>query len=192
MPPKTKFTKEDIVKAAINVVEINGIRSLTARRIAKELGSSTGPVYQHFTNMDEINLAVIKATEKMLLEYSREAYTDRVFLNMGTGIALFACEHSELYHALMLERDDYSEVVNEFLEVLESELSKDSRLTILTPDERHVLLVKMWTFTHGLASQICVGLIKNCNKKYIIETLLDIGADVIGSTLAKHKNNNKT
>jgi hypothetical protein len=50
----------------------------------------------------------------------------------------------------------------------------------------------MWTFTHGLAALICVGLIKDCDQDYIIKTLLDIGTDVIGATLAKHRSDAKS
>ena len=46
---------------------------------------------------------------------------------------------------------------------------------------------KMWTYTHGLAALICVGLIKDCNQDYIINSLVDVGTDVIGATLEKHK-----
>jgi hypothetical protein len=49
----------------------------------------------------------------------------------------------------------------------------------------------MWTFTHGLASLICVGLIKDCDQEYIMKTLSDVGADVIGAALAKHKNSSE-
>lgn len=189
MPPKTKFAKEDVVRAAVGVVEMNGISNMTARRIAQELGSSTAPVYQHFATMDDISMAVIREVGRRLLAYTRKTYTDRVFLNMGTGVALFACEHPQLYRALMLERDDYKEVVDEFLGALEAELSNDTRLTSLSQEERHDLLVKMWTFTHGLASQICVGLIKSCNREFIIRTLSDVGADIIGATLKRHKIN---
>ena len=140
----------------------------------------------------ELALYVIKETQKALLEYTSRPYTDRVFLNMGTGVAMFANEHRLLYRALMLERDRYSDVVNEFLDTLESELIKDSRFTSLSASERRILLRKMWTFTHGLASLICVGLIKDCSQEYIINTLLDIGSDVISTTLAKHRDNTKS
>ena len=187
MPPKIKYTKEEVIKAAVSVVEENGLNSLTARSVAVRLGSSTAPVYHHFATMDELALAVIRETQRALLEYASRPYTDRVFLNMGTGVAVFACEHRRLYRALMLEGDSYSDVVREFVDTLESELIKDSRFTSLSESERHVLLRKMWTFTHGLASLICVGLIKDCNQEYIINTLVDVGTDVIGATLAKHK-----
>jgi len=184
MPPKVKYTRNDVIKAAAAVLE--------ARSIAGKLGSSTAPVYKHFTTMDDLALEVIREAQKTLLEYTSRPYTNRVFLNMGTGVAMFACDHRRLYRALLLEGPNYQNVVNEFLEILESELNKDPRFTSLSSAEKHVLLEKMWTFTHGLASLICAGLIKDCNQEYIIRTLMDVGADVIGATLAKHKSNNNT
>lgn len=192
MPPKVKYTREDVIKAAFTVVEKKGLKELTARSIASELGSSTAPVYKHFDTMDELSFEVIKRAQQIMLEYTSRSYTERVFLNMGTGIAMFACEHRRLYRGLMLEGDSYRDVIHEFLDTLELELTKDSRFKSLSATERHSLLYKMWTFTHGLASLICVGLIKDCNQEFIIKTLMDIGADVIGSTLAKHKSNNQT
>lgn len=187
MPPKVKFTKDDVIQAALEIVEKHGRKELTARNVARKLRSSTAPVYSHFKTMDQLSYEVIKKTQKLLLEYTTKSYTDRVFLNMGTGIAMFACEHSRLYRVLLLEDDSYQDVVREFLEILELELTKDQRFTNLSSDERYTLLEKMWTFTHGLASLICVGMIKDCNQKYIIDTLMDIGADVIGATLSKKK-----
>ena len=191
MPPRIKYSRDEVIKAAVSVVEENGLQSLTARSVAVSLGSSTAPVYHHFATMDDLALAVNRKTQRALLEYASRPYTDRVFLNMGTGVAMFACEHRQLYRALMLEGDSYSDVVHEFVEILESEMTKDSRFASLSESERRVLLRKMWTFTHGLASLICVGLIKDCNQEFIIKTLVDVGADVIGATLAKHKNDDK-
>ena len=188
MPPKIKYTKDDVIRAAMTIVEENGLNSLTARSVAVKLDSSTAPVYHHYTTMDELALDVIKETEKALLEYSSRPYTDRVFLNMGTGIALFACEHRQLYRALMLEGDNYIDVVDEFFRILQAELPNDNRFTSLSENERLVLLRKMWTFTHGLASMISVVLIKGCNQDYIINALTDIGTDVITATLARHRN----
>ena len=188
MPPKIKYTRDEVIKAAVSVVEENGLNSLTARSVANRLGSSTAPVYSYFATMDELALCVIRETKRTLLEYTSRPYTDRVFLNMGTGVAIFALEHPMLYRALMLEGDSYSEVVREFVNTLESELPKDSRFTLLSDRERHILLMKMWTFTHGLASLISVGLIKDCNQEYINNRLVDVGTDVIGATLARNKN----
>ena len=190
MPPKTKYDKGNVIKAAMAIVEERGMKELTARNVAAKLRSSTAPVYQHFATMEDLALEIIGETKKMLLEYTARPYTDRIFLNMGTGVALFACEHSRLYRALLLEGDAYGGVVGEVLDALESKLTEDTRFTSLSDSQRRVLLNKMWTFTHGLASLICVGLIKDCDQEYIVRILMDVGADVIGATLAKHDNQN--
>lgn len=189
MPPRTKYTRDQVITGALKVAEENGLNSLTARSVARKLGSSTAPVYSHFATMEELALEVMRVTQRMLREYCFRPYTDRVFLNMGTGVAMFATEHRKLYRALMLEGDEYGNVVSEFLDILESELTKDTRFTALSAAERRVLLRKMWTFTHGLASLISAGLIKDCNQDYIVKTLMDVGSDVIGATLAKHTKN---
>jgi AcrR family transcriptional regulator len=186
VPPKVRFSKEEVVKAAVTIVEEGGLKSLTARNVAASLGASTAPVYSQFATMDELAMCVMEQAQKALLDYTTRPYTDRVFLNMGTGVVMFACEHRRLYRALLLEGDNYSHVISEFLDKLDSEMRKDTRFTSLSDAERRVLLRKMWTFTHGLASLICVGLRKDCTQESVIKTLVDVGSDVIGATLARH------
>ena len=53
MPPKFKFTREQIVAAALEVTRKNGITGLTARGLAAELGSSAKPIFGLFQNMEE-------------------------------------------------------------------------------------------------------------------------------------------
>ena len=83
--------------------------------------------------MDDLDMCVVKETERMLLEYTYQPYAERVFLNMGTGVAVFACEHPLLDRALMLEGGGYGEVVQDFLDTLASEMIRDNRFTAL-PD----------------------------------------------------------
>lgn len=45
MPPKAKFTKEQIVNAALDIIRENGTSELTARALGKRLGSSPAPFY---------------------------------------------------------------------------------------------------------------------------------------------------
>ena len=48
MPPKFKFTKEEIINAALDLTRENGISSVTARRLGEKLGSSAKPIFQPF------------------------------------------------------------------------------------------------------------------------------------------------
>ena len=51
MPPSVKFTKEEIVNAALQVVREKGAAALTTRQIAAVLGVSTRPIFTYFQNM---------------------------------------------------------------------------------------------------------------------------------------------
>ena len=118
MPPKVQFTREDVIQAAFDFVREQGIKKLSARKVAQMLKSSTAPVYSHFKSMKELEMEVLRKAKDLLLQYTRSSYTDRVFLNMGTGYAVFAREHSELFRAIFLGRETYTDIVEEFLNTL--------------------------------------------------------------------------
>ncbi|MCP4581680.1 MAG: TetR/AcrR family transcriptional regulator [candidate division Zixibacteria bacterium] len=186
MPPKTRFNKEQVIKAAYDIVEKHGWKALSARGVAQKLKSSTAPVYRYFRTMDQLERAVIVEIKDLMIQYTSRPYTERVFLNMGTGYALFARDHKQLFRALFLESNHFKDIVDEIMLYLQEEMGNDPRFEPLSADIRGVLLTKMQTFTHGLATMICVGLINDDSEEYIINTLLDVGGAVIGATLARN------
>ena len=52
MPPKPKFTKEEIVAAALTLVSEKGMEALTARELGLRLGSSARPIFTVFQSME--------------------------------------------------------------------------------------------------------------------------------------------
>lgn len=48
MPPKVKFTKDEIIQAALNVARVKGASSVSTRDIAAELQVSTRPIFTYF------------------------------------------------------------------------------------------------------------------------------------------------
>ena len=65
MPPKVKFTKEEIVNAALNVARAKGAQGVTTRDIAAELGVSTRPIFTYFKSMDEVHAEVRLAAGRL-------------------------------------------------------------------------------------------------------------------------------
>lgn len=63
MPPKAKFTKEQIVNAALDIIRENGTSELTARALGKRLGSSACPIFTVFDNMEEVLTETVKAAK---------------------------------------------------------------------------------------------------------------------------------
>ena len=59
MPPKFKFTKAEMIKAALELVREGGMDALTARALAKKLGCSAKPIFGLFQNMQEVQQEVL-------------------------------------------------------------------------------------------------------------------------------------
>ena len=58
MPPKPKFSKEEIIAAALDLVRAKGMEGLTARELGQRLGSSARPIFTVFSSMEEVQDAV--------------------------------------------------------------------------------------------------------------------------------------
>ena len=185
MAPKTIFSCVDVIQAAFSLVKESGFKDFTARRIAEKLGSSTAPVYSYFKSMDELKREVLLRAEHLALEYTKRPYTRSIFLNMGTGLVMFAQENKELFKALILESPEAKQLLEEFADILYAELDKDELLSLLPAKNRREILIRMGMFTHGLASLISAGIYKDLSKKEIINIMYNMGKDVIDVALIK-------
>ena len=58
MPPKAKFSKEEIVASAVEIVRTHGSDALTARALGQALGSSPRPIFTVFQSMEEVRREV--------------------------------------------------------------------------------------------------------------------------------------
>ena len=185
MPPKTVFNREDVIQAAFEIVQEKGIQSLTAREVAHKLKSSTAPVYSNFESMKLLEREVILKATALQIEYMTCPYTELAFLNMGIGYARFAREQGGLFRAIYLGKGEHKDLMYEFEKSMQVLMNTDNRFDSLTEEERHSLLDKMWTFTHGMATMICVGLAEENSDDYITNTLRDVGSAVIGATFMR-------
>ena len=115
MPPKPKFTKEEIVNAAFEIVRSKGKDALTARELGKKLGSSARPVFTVFRDMNELKIEVKKKANDLLNEYLEEAeHYQPLFKQAIKETILFATDEPNLFDLIFLS--DNSEPVNfEFL-----------------------------------------------------------------------------
>lgn len=60
MPPKKKFSKEQIVEAAFEIAKEEGMSYITIRKVADRLRSSIAPIYVNFDNVEELISVVMK------------------------------------------------------------------------------------------------------------------------------------
>ena len=105
MPPKVKFSKQEIVDAAVRVARDKGIDGVTAREIAAELGVSTRPIFTYFDTMDEVKAEVFQTAKELYRAYVERGLAGPIpFLGIGQQYIRFAHDEPELYKLLFLTR----------------------------------------------------------------------------------------
>jgi AcrR family transcriptional regulator len=183
MPPKAKYGREEILNGALSIANREGLDKLSVRRIARELGCSTTPVYSTFRSMPELEASLISRVIDILISYTEKEYTDNLFLNIGIGIVFFGREYRKLYRVLFLESDKFKEMLERFHYSTDLQMKKAQISQLIDEEERKDILRKMWIFTHGLATLISTGYIENESDEFIIDLLGRTGGDVISSTI---------
>ena len=69
MPPKAKFSREEILEMALCIASESGIDAVTARELGNRLGSSARPIFTVFENMDEVKAMVIDCAKELYGKY---------------------------------------------------------------------------------------------------------------------------
>ena len=114
MPPKQKFSKQDIISASLNLVRKKGVDAFNARSLATHLGCSTQPIFSNFATMDELKLELLLASSNRYHAYLKREFTlQRYPEYKASGMAYihFAREEKELFKFLFM-RDRSNETVD--------------------------------------------------------------------------------
>ena len=159
LAPKNKFTKNEMVAAAVNVVRRSGIESLTAKALAAELKISTQPVFTCFANMDSLKNEVYKAAEKIYEERVLRGLKEKTpFLGFGKQYIGFSKEEPELYRLLFLTPGTVKSGAL-FMAERSKGLVKQSLIEIyrLSETEAEVYFRYMWLAVHGIATLFVTG-----------------------------------
>ncbi len=188
MPPKTTFTKEVVLEASLQVLKHEGIQGVSARTIAKQLQSSTAPVYSCFANIDELKTALLDQAFSTMLTYLTVNYTTRAFLNLGIGFVLFAGNEKELFRSLFLSGGNAKSYHDRYIELVKAEMRVDLRFTIISDDEKFALLERMWVSTFGLASMVCNEVLPAKSQDDVMRMLTDLGNPLANEVLQKRRN----
>ncbi len=174
MPPKSKFTKEEIINAALNVIRKKGPSDLTARALAAELGCSVKPIFGLFKSMEEVQREAIKSADALYQSYLKEdvekgAYPQ--YKSIGMAYIRFAKEEKELFKLLFM-RDRSREAVEENMEELAPILRIIRETTGMSETEAYTFHIEMWIFVHGMATMIATNYL-SLDNDYISKVLTD-------------------
>lgn len=174
MPKRVIYTKNEIINKAYEMLKEEGLGQITARTLAKKLKTSPAPIYGHFDSMEVLKVELIKRAREQFLSYVIKDYTDKPFLNAGMGFVIFAREESELFRAIFLMGNSNRDIILEFKDVIFSEIDKDERFLGVKKEKKEWLFNKCWTYAHGLATLMAMGLESKSADEDIKNNLLDL------------------
>ena len=163
MPPKAKFTKEQITKAALCVVSEKGAQALTAKELGAALGTSTTPIFTVFNSMQEVQDAVMLAAMERFEEYAHKAaHLGPVFKQIGMQMILFAKEEPKLYQLIFMSSISEAQTFDDIYAHLGS--LADECLDVLQKDydlskaDAKTLFEHVWIHTFGIGALCATGM----------------------------------
>ena len=158
MPPKCRFTREEIIQAALDLTAEKGVGALTARGLAQRFGSSAKPIFGLFANMEEVQQEVVKAANLRYQEYLRQdmsAGRYPPYKASGMAYIRFAREQKELFKLLfMRDRTHEEKAAGDELEALLGLIQKNMGLS---RDDAYRFHLEMWIYVHGIATMIATA-----------------------------------
>jgi AcrR family transcriptional regulator len=189
MPPKTQFTKEQIIEAAFEIARSEGLEAITIRKVAQKLGSSIAPIYVNFQHVDELVQAVVYKTFAIGQQLLAEQDTGDPFLDLGVASLRFAREYSQLFRDLVLKTNRFmSNYDQEIGPMLIEHMKNDPNLSGFSDEELKQILLKMRIFQLGLSVMIANGLLpEDFDEEKSIQILEATARDVI--TAARYYKN---
>ena len=174
MPPKFKFTRDEITNAALNVTRKNGISGLTARALAAELGCSVKPIFGLFKNMEEVGQEVFIASDLLYQNYLREDMSKgkySPYKASGMAYIRFAKEERELFKLLFM-RDRSREKIEENKEEIRPLMQLIQQNLGISEDEAYLFHLEMWLYVHGIATMIATSYL-DWDDEFISRVLTD-------------------
>jgi len=174
MPPKFKFTRDEITSAALNVTRRAGLSGLTARALAAELGCSAKPIFGLFKNMEEVQQEVAKAAHDLYQSYLNEDMEKGKYppyKASGMAYIRFAREEKELFKLLFM-RDRSVEKVEENTEEMRPLLQLIQKDTEMNEQDAHTFHIEMWIFVHGMATMLATNYL-DLEEAYISRVITD-------------------
>lgn len=165
MPPKPKYTKEQIIAAALEIVSHNGINSLTAKELGNALNTSATPIFTVFNSMQEVQDEVKKAALDRFESYAHKELQDMpLFKQVGMRMILFAMEDPHLYQLIFMSPNSdvksFDDIYANLGSVADECLNMIQKDYGLSNEEARSLFEHTWIHTYGIGTLCATGM---CN-----------------------------
>lgn len=165
MAPKAKFSREEVIQTAFEIVRTQGVENLNARALAEKLKCSTSPIFTMFGNMEEAKQELFLKVKEYYMHCLQEGSREKIpFKGVGTANIKFAAQEPHLYRWLFMTKEENVLTPGEFLfqfgDLGQTVMQVIETVTGLKGQAARELYENMWIFTHGISALIVTGV---CN-----------------------------
>ena len=181
MKQPSVYTRENIIDATVDLIREQGWHQVTTRKIAKQMGASTMPIYSHLKSLDDLEQDLRVKVRSMLKEFQLHSYTDQPLLNLAFGYVVFARDEKQLFRFLyldrpeLIERGNLSGMKDSFFEQFGEDSPVGAALSAMEEEGQEAMIQNTWIFTHGLAMLVNSGSLGSCPDKTILNYLQGAG-----------------
>lgn len=182
MPPKPKFTRKEIIQAAIDITRKEGFNSISARVLGKKLGSSSKPIFSVFENMEDVQTAVVANAKELYNQYIQKGIlqADENVPRckcIGQQYIKFAIDEPKLFQLLFMKEQEHILNFENILSNIDMNY-KDILLAIetdygLNSSVALRLYQHIWIYAHGIAS-LCATKTCSFSEEEISEMLSQV------------------
>lgn len=174
--PADPAVRTALIETAARLVVEEGPRSLTTRRLTREVGTSTIAVYTYFEGMDDLRRAVaVEGFTRLAAQLAAVPRTEDPVADvaaMGVAYLRYGVTNPDLYRFTFGEhRDDAEGDAGAFDQLLDGvQRAVDSGRFTADPG---TIALQLWATTHGLTSLHLAGLLPLVDA---LATMAEMGA----------------
>lgn len=162
MPPRAKFTREEIIEAAFQMAREEGIDKITARELGNRLGSSARPIFTVFESMEEVKTEVLTRAKKVYGQYVADGLQQELaFKGVGMAYITFAIEEPKLFQLLFMSAVEERTGVQNILPQIDAsyeDILQSVQKYVDSKEAADMIYQHLWTYTHGIATMCATGL----------------------------------
>lgn len=180
MPKKTKYTKSTVIEAGLDQLKEHGWEGITPKLVAKRLGSSTMPIFSHFTTMEELKKAVLDRAWEIFTEYTLENYTGDAWVDQAIGYISFARDHALLFNCMHYGKpEEIQKRKFAFWELVYKELEDYPPFQGLSSELIGWIRIIRGQLTHGIATSISTGFALVWTNEDVIRQMMPLCSEII-------------
>ena len=153
MPPRFKYTREQIIQAAFDLAREGGISAVTAKGVGAKLNASVKVVFGQFSNMEQVKHEVQKEAYRYWRSYIQAAMEKQAYppyAVSGMAYIHFAKEEKALFKLLFM-RDRSAEDIDDSAG-MKPVIAEIQRASGLSAADAYMVHTEMWMFVHGIAT----------------------------------------